>query len=149
MLTLSERTATELGLSGGDRAAAWRAVGRVLRRVAPLCVRCQPSDLGLSSQIRSVHFQRPALFLYDHVQGGVGLAERLFGAHRELLEAALHVVSRCECESGCPGCVGPVAEVGPLGKDTARRILTHLAMGPAAHEVALEEPDSESQRELD
>ena len=128
---------------GGSRGAAWRALGNLLRRVAPLFVRCQPNDLGISTQVRSPHFQRPALFLYDRVQGGVGLGEMLFKDHREALSAALSVVDLCECEAGCPACVGPMAEVGPLGKATARRILAHLIDGPAPLERELEEGDIE------
>ena len=139
VLTISDATAAELGLVAGDRGAAWRAVGQLLRRVAPLFVRCQPSDLGLSTQVRSPHFERPAIFLYDRVQGGVGLSELLFAGHREVIAAALDVVLRCECRGGCPACVGPLAEVGRLGKETAVRILAHLAGGPqpaAAEECA-------------
>ena len=80
--------------------------------------------------MRSPHFRRPTLFLYDRVQGGVGLSELLFAEHRALLAAALDVVTRCECTGGCPACVGPVAEVGTLGKETARAILEHLVREP-------------------
>lgn len=139
VLTLSDATAAELGLAGGDRGAAWHGVGNLVRRVAPLFVRCEPRDLGLSTQVRSPHFRRPALFLYDRVQGGVGLAELVFQGARELLGAALEVVLACGCERGCPACVGPVEEVGPLGKETATKILRHLARGPAPRAVALEE----------
>ena len=135
VLTLSEATAAELGLAGGDRGAAWRALGNLLRRVTPLHVRCAPSDLGISTQVRSPHFQRPAIFLYDRVQGGVGLSEVVFEEHRELLAAAHEVAGRCTCEHGCPACVGPVAEVGPHGKATALRILAHLARGPGPRAV--------------
>ncbi|MFT4540456.1 MAG: DEAD/DEAH box helicase domain-containing protein [Planctomycetota bacterium] len=131
LLTISDACATDLGLVGGDRGSAWRAFGQLLRRVAPLFVRCQPSDLGISTQVRSPHFERPTVFLYDRVQGGVGLSELCFQTHRDLLEAALAVIEGCDCESGCPACVGPRAEVGPLGKETVARILEHLLMGPA------------------
>ncbi len=130
LVTLSEASALELGLAGGDQGAAWRAVGELVRRVAPLFVRCQPSDLGLSSHVRSPHFGRPTLFLYDKVQGGVGLAELLYEGFRDLVLAALDVVLRCGCEGGCPACVGPTAEVGPEGKEMVARILRHLAGGP-------------------
>ncbi|MBL8862591.1 MAG: DEAD/DEAH box helicase [Planctomycetes bacterium] len=130
VLTLSDAASCELGLAGGDRGAAWRGVGSLLRRVAPLFLRCQPRDLGLSTQVRSTHFRRPAITLYDTVQGGVGLATLLFGAYRELCGAALEVVSRCDCAQGCPACVGPREEVGPLGKEVALRVLAHLAAGP-------------------
>jgi DEAD/DEAH box helicase domain-containing protein len=146
VMTLSEHTADELGLAGGNRGAAWRALGDLLRRVAPLFIRCQPSDLGLSSHVKSPHFGRPTLFLYDKVQGGVGLGELLFNAHRDLLGAALDVVTRCSCPVGCPACVGPTAEVGPLGKETVVRLLQHLGSGPmptAADAGDLEAPCEE------
>jgi DEAD/DEAH box helicase domain-containing protein len=129
VLTISEETAADLGLAGGDRGAAWRGVGTILRRVVPLVLNCQPQDLGLSTHVRSPHFLRPAIHLYDTVQGGVGLSDLLFAGHRELFEAALDVVSHCPCRSGCPGCVGPPEEVGALGKECATRILEHLAHG--------------------
>jgi len=143
VLTLSDESASELGLLGGDRSAAWRAVGGLVRRVAPLFVRCQPNDLGISAQIRSPHFGRPTLFLYDRVRGGVGLSELLFDDHGPVLTAALEVVERCPCESGCPACVGPYAEVGELGKQTARRILQHLTGGPAPHSTDVTDEDED------
>ncbi len=143
ILTLSEATADDLGLAGGDRGTSWRALGELMRRVAPLFIRCQPSDLGLSAQVKSPHFGEPTIFLYDRVQGGVGLGELLFGAHRAMFVAALDVVTRCSCEIGCPACVGPVAEVGPRGKETVIRLLEHLGQGPAP-EPASPEVDGET-----
>jgi DEAD/DEAH box helicase domain-containing protein len=143
VLTVSDRSAYDLGLVGGDRGSAWRALGSLIRRLAPLHVRCAPSDLGLATQVRSPHFGRPAIYLYDRVQGGVGLGELIFAEHRALLNAALDVVERCDCEGGCPACVGPVAEVGPLGKVTTLRLLQHLAGGPGPEpvEVPAEQED--------
>ena len=42
------------------------------------------------------------------------------------LENALEIVDGCVCENGCPSCVGPVLEVGELGKAHARAILKEL-----------------------
>ncbi|MCL4152976.1 UNVERIFIED_CONTAM: hypothetical protein GTU68_014648, partial [Idotea baltica] len=144
VLTLSESTASELGLHGGDRGAAWHGVGHLVRRVAPLYVRCQPNDLGISTQVKAPHFNRPALYLYDRVQGGVGLAELLFQGYRAVLAAALAVAHGCACDNGCPGCVGPVDEVGPLGKETAIRILEHLVSGPDLIDAEIEPVETDS-----
>jgi DEAD/DEAH box helicase domain-containing protein len=138
VLTLSQASAHELALDQGDRGAAWAGVGKLLRQVAPLFLRCQPQDLGLSCQVRSKHFQRPALFFYDRVQGGVGLSELLFDGHREVLRAAHEVVANCACHSGCPVCVGPPEQVGALGKATAVAILAHLDCGLAPCALELE-----------
>lgn len=139
VLTLSEEAAADLGLHGGDRGAAWHGVGHLVRRVAPLYVRCQPNDLGISTQVKAPHFKRPALFLYDRVQGGVGLAELLFRGYRDVLRAAMEVARGCDCRKGCPACVGPPEEVGPLGKETAVRILDHLVSGPELVPCELDE----------
>ncbi|MBK7876588.1 MAG: DUF1998 domain-containing protein [Planctomycetes bacterium] len=146
VLTLTDATASELGLNGGDRGAAWRSLGSLLQRVAPLVVRCQPRDLGLSSQVRSPHFQRPTLYFYDTVQGGVGLSEILFAAHRRWFAHALDVVERCECTHGCPACVGPPAQAGMLGKESARRILRHLLDGPQLVGAPIEDAEEELAR---
>ena len=131
VLTVSEATGAELGITAGNRAAAWRGVARLLRRVAPLFLRCQPSDLGLSCEVRSSHFRRPAIFLYDRVPGSVGLGAALFREHRAIVDAAEDVLARCGCTLGCPACVGPPDEVGALGKETAAAVLAHLGAGPA------------------
>ncbi|MEX1024359.1 MAG: DEAD/DEAH box helicase [Planctomycetota bacterium] len=126
VFTLHEQCAEAWGLTGGDRSPAWRGVGRMLRRVAPLFVRCSPSDLGLATESRSKHFGAPAIFLYDRVPGSVGLGTRLFAECTALLQAALDVVSGCACLQGCPACVGPVEEVGALGKETVQAVLGHM-----------------------
>lgn len=130
VLTLAPELAAELQLAAGNRAAAWAGVGRLLRRTAPLFVRCNAGDLGISCEIRSGHFERPALFLYDRIPGGVGLPVALFRSHREIVRAAREVLARCACEHGCPACIGPLEEVGPLGKQTALAVLARLDEGP-------------------
>ena len=44
-----------------------------------------PRDLGLVAQVRSPHAEQPTIYLYEAVPGGVGLSERLWDRHDELL----------------------------------------------------------------
>ena len=46
--------------------------------------------------------------------------------HDELLEGTRRLIAECQCENGCPGCVGPVGNTGPLAKAAALRILDLL-----------------------
>ncbi|MCP5022009.1 MAG: DEAD/DEAH box helicase [bacterium] len=126
LITLSEVSAVEIGLETGSRGSAWRAFGQLLRRMASLHIRCNASDLGISSHVRSPFFARPTLFLYDRVQGGVGLSNLLLDAFPELLASAFGVVDNCECVEGCPACVGPRAQAGPEGKQLVRSLLVHF-----------------------
>jgi DEAD/DEAH box helicase domain-containing protein len=65
----------------------------------------------------------PSIFIYDVHPGGVGLSARLFDLHSELLQAAASLLRDCDCEAGCPACVGPVAGVESHAKATALALL--------------------------
>ncbi|HET7678074.1 MAG TPA: DEAD/DEAH box helicase [Candidatus Limnocylindrales bacterium] len=101
--------------------------GRALRTVASVLLMSDPRDLGLVAQVRSPHFERPLIYLYDSVPGGVGLAQRLFDRHAELIEGARDLVRDCACGAGCPACTGPRLETGGDGKRLALRLLADLA----------------------
>jgi DEAD/DEAH box helicase domain-containing protein len=101
-----------------------RGLGLALETVATLALMCDPRDLGTTlgsagvddegeaSVPRKVHGElgagfNPTLFLYEHVPGGTGLAERIWEQREMLLARALRMVESCRCASGCPACVGP------------------------------------------
>jgi ATP-dependent helicase YprA (DUF1998 family) len=46
--------------------------------------------------------------------------------HGDLLRRTRDVIASCSCEHGCPTCVGPVGNTGPLAKLVALRILDRL-----------------------
>jgi DEAD/DEAH box helicase domain-containing protein len=77
------------------------------------------------------------IFIYDNYPGGIGFSQPLFRMHGQLLEATRSLIGECECENGCPGCVGPVGNTGPLAKAAALRILDLLLeRRPAIPETA-------------
>ena len=84
---------------------------------------CDGHDIGISIDAEE---QSPRVFIYDNYPGGIGFSEPLYRMHAELLEATRRLIAQCECESGCPGCVGPVGNTGPLAKSAALRILDLL-----------------------
>ena len=59
--------------------------------------------------------------------GGIGFSAPLFDMHDELLGATRRLIAECTCENGCPGCVGPIGNTGPLAKTAALRILDLLS----------------------
>ena len=76
--------------------------------------------------------EEPRIFVYDNYPGGIGFSEPLFGMHAELLSRTRALIAGCECERGCPTCVGPVGNTGPLAKVVALRILESIATGVQA-----------------
>jgi DEAD/DEAH box helicase domain-containing protein len=67
----------------------------------------------------------PTLFLYDHMPGGVGLAERIFEIANKLLDQTRLMIAACPCESGCPACVGPTEAI-TRRKTTALLLLSRM-----------------------
>ena len=68
----------------------------------------------------------PRIFIYDAYPGGIGFSRPLFTMHGEVLARTQALIAGCPCDNGCPSCVGPVGETGPLAKTVALRILDHL-----------------------
>ena len=102
---------------------ALAALSHALHNIAPLYLMCDPHDLGRVYEIRSPHTGSPTIYLYERAPGGVGLAERSFRLHDDLIASARDLVASCACERGCPSCVGPVLDVGSTGKADCLAIL--------------------------
>jgi DEAD/DEAH box helicase domain-containing protein len=116
--------------------AAWRrdeldaalvGTGRALQTVVSVLLMADPHDLGMVAQVQSPHAERPVIYLWEAVPGGVGLSSRLFERTDELVAGALDLVSGCDCEVGCPACVGPRGESRLDGRTLATRLLRVLA----------------------
>lgn len=100
-----------LGFSGEETGAALNAAARCLGKIAPLWVMCDPRDLRTLAQLRAPFTERPTIFIYENIPGGVGLSQRLFTISDDLFEACISHIKSCGCQAGCPSCVGP--PVGP------------------------------------
>lgn len=116
------RAAMQGGLQG---------VANVLKAVAPLFLMCDARDLGAHPETRAPHTGLPTVFVYERYPGGVGMSARLYETAASVLPAAHDLVARCDCESGCPSCVGPALEVGEEGKAMVLRLLDAAALVPA------------------
>ena len=99
----------------------------VFTHLAPLFLMCDRSDLGVHADPQSPLSEgKPAVILYDQAPGGIGLCERLFEVHDDLVRRCLELVSACACTDGCPSCTGPGGESGVGGKEETLAILKAL-----------------------
>ena len=87
--------------------AALVGAGRALQTVASVLLMADPRDLGMVAQVQSPHAEQPVIYLWEAAPGGVGMSPRLFDRTDELVAGALDLVRDCDCEVGCPACVGP------------------------------------------
>lgn len=81
----------------------------------------------------------PTVFLYDNYPGGVGISDPLFEHHRAITHGAATLISHCECELGCPACIGPVLASDETrtfsGKQAALKLLAMFADQEHGHAV--------------
>jgi DEAD/DEAH box helicase domain-containing protein len=71
-------------------------------------------------------FFEPNLYLYDAYPGGIGFSEPLFRASELLLAKTRELIAACECEAGCPSCIGPAGDLALRAKEAALVILQRI-----------------------
>jgi DEAD/DEAH box helicase domain-containing protein len=134
-LTVSAEVMAVLPYARDDRRDGIVGLAFALKQVAQLLLMCDRHDIGIS-----IHTDREGsggrdvvehdggglaarIFIYDNYPGGIGFSAPLYRLHEELLARTRTLIADCDCENGCPGCVGPVGNTGPLAKAAALRIL--------------------------
>ncbi len=99
-----------------------------LGNLAPLFLMCDIGDLGIHSDPQSSLAEgKSTVILYDLIPGGIGLSERLYDIHTDLMMRGRELVEACGCDDGCPSCVGPGGEGGSGGKRETLALLKELA----------------------
>jgi len=112
-----------LPFASDDRRDGIVGLSFAMKQVAQLLLMCDSHDVGISIDLEE---QSPRIFIYDNYPGGIGFSQPLYRMHDELLDATRRLIADCPCENGCPGCVGPIGNTGPLAKIAALRILDLL-----------------------
>ena len=102
-------------------------LSHLIRHIAPLYLMCAPQDISVVYHVKDTFTDRPTIYLYDSVPGGIGLSDRVYEMEYELLGRAREMLESCPCADGCPGCVGATAGSG--AKHTLMEILDALIAG--------------------
>lgn len=120
-LVVSHRIVNEF--NPNDLANALKGLGNLLIGILPLPLMCDPRDLSLHVQVKSPHFGRPTIFIYETNAGGVGLSQHIFDLGSQALAMALETLDRCGCADGCPACIGPAGETEAGTKERTRKLI--------------------------
>ena len=139
-LTVPPDVMGALPYAADDRRDGVVGLSFAMRQVAQLLLMCDRQDIGISigsgeqgdeTDLNRAGFpakvsDQPRIFVYDNYPGGIGFSQPLFAMHDDLLARTRELIAGCECEHGCPTCVGPIGNTGPLAKTVALRILERL-----------------------
>jgi DEAD/DEAH box helicase domain-containing protein len=128
-LTVPQEVMAALPWSMEDKRDGISGLAHAMSTIAPLLLMCDRRDLGVSVNAGNEPGaspsanDEPTIFLYDNYPGGIGFSAPLFEMQDRLLDASAELIAGCECERGCPSCVGPIGEIGPRGKRVALELL--------------------------
>jgi DEAD/DEAH box helicase domain-containing protein len=151
-LTIPRDVMAALPYAPDDRRDGVVGLSFAMRQVAQLLLMCDRQDIGISigsgehgeqsdltrtgrralsevegpglSAVEGVTLSdEPRIFVYDNYPGGIGFSAPLFAMDGELRQRTRELIAGCECQHGCPGCVGPIGHTGPMAKTVALRIL--------------------------
>jgi DEAD/DEAH box helicase domain-containing protein len=133
-LELPRQLMSALPFATDDRRDGIFGLAFALKQVATLLLMCDQHDVGLSINAgdEQSDSDAPRIFIYDAFPGGIGFSEPLFTMHSDLLLRTRDLIATCPCENGCPSCVGPIGQTGPLAKTVALRMLELLGQGSLA-----------------
>jgi DEAD/DEAH box helicase domain-containing protein len=146
-LTIPRDVMAALPHASDDRRDGVVGLAWAMKNVAQLLLMCDRHDIGLSidggSLDRSIRTGgaastpseigvEPNVFIYDNYPGGIGFSQPLYAMHDTLIARTRDLIAGCPCESGCPSCVGPEGNTGPLAKTVASRILDMLVEAAAS-----------------
>jgi DEAD/DEAH box helicase domain-containing protein len=140
-MTVPSPVMAALPFAADDRRDGVVGLSFAMRQVAQLLLMCDRQDIGISigsgDQGDAPAMTRtgepatlpdePRIFIYDNYPGGIGFSEPLWAMDDELRRRTRDLIAGCACEHGCPTCVGPIGNTGPLAKTVALRILDLIA----------------------
>lgn len=89
---------------GREPAEGLLGIANAASAVVPVFAMCDSMDIG--TVVDASNTGVTSLFIYDRYPGGVGFAQKCYEEAERILEACLELIQRCECEAGCPSCVG-------------------------------------------
>ena len=147
-LTIPATVMASLPFASDDRRDGVVGLSFAMRQVAQLLLMCDRQDIGISigsgNEGDSPDLTRtgepvtlsdePRIFIYDNYPGGIGFSEPLFAMDDELRRRTRDLIAGCECQNGCPTCVGPIGNTGPMAKTVALRILDLIGATAGAME---------------
>lgn len=91
---------------------AMTGIAYALSMLAPLYLMCATWDIQVRYHVKDTFTEKPTLYLYDSITGGVGLADKAYDMMPVLLQRAMETIETCTCANGCPSCIGAPSATG-------------------------------------
>lgn len=81
------------------------AIEHALLNIAPVELMLDSSDLGGVSESSHPETESATIFIYDDVEGGLGLSAKVYEKFNEMMRLSKTLIQDCDCVEGCPSCI--------------------------------------------
>jgi DEAD/DEAH box helicase domain-containing protein len=134
-VSIKEEVLDTVNISSEEKIEAVTGMAYLMRYVCSVMLMCDVKDLGVAIEDnitktelnrRTVQRFEPNIYIYDSFPNGIGFSEVLYERAGEIFEKTLEAINRCNCEKGCPSCVGPPIRGSDNHKDAASFIISIL-----------------------
>lgn len=103
-LEAPEALLEEVRASGLDAHSGLRGIGYATRMLLPAFMTCDTLDF--SHSVGSANSPWQTVFVYENYLHGLGFTENAYERLHEIMPRVLEHIRACDCEDGCPVCVG-------------------------------------------
>ncbi len=103
--TIPARVENKIEQMGLDFVGSIHGVEHALINLLPFRVMCDAWDLGGVSTDQHPDTGKATIFVYESIEGGIGLCEKGFEIFGETVKMTLDLVQSCSCQDGCPACI--------------------------------------------
>src|SRR4030042_17459 len=104
-IPIDQNTQSFLESNDLNLAGTFHAVEHAAIACIPLFALCDRGDIGGLRYTFYPVLKKPAIFMYDGHEGGIGLTKRALAVLEDWFKTTLKVIEECPCEDGCPSCV--------------------------------------------
>jgi DEAD/DEAH box helicase domain-containing protein len=146
-VTVKNEGLETVAISSEEKIEAISGIAYLMRYICAVMLMCDVKDLGVAVEdnITKTNINRhppsrfdpvpdkptfqdfePNIYIYDSYPNGIGFSEVLFERAAEIFEKTLEAIKQCNCEKGCPSCVGPPIRSNDNHKDAAQYIISLL-----------------------
>jgi DEAD/DEAH box helicase domain-containing protein len=144
-VTIKNDCLETVDISSEEKIEAITGIAYLMRHICAVILMCDVKDIGVAVEdnITKTNINRqavgryaamqdrpvirdfePNIYIFDSYPNGIGFSEVLYGRAAEILEKTLDVIKKCNCERGCPSCIGPPVRSNDRHKDAAQFIIS-------------------------
>jgi DEAD/DEAH box helicase domain-containing protein len=142
-VSIKEHVLDNVNISVEEKVEAISGIAYLMRYICAVMLMCDVMDLGVAVEDNITNTEinprdakwkeretlrrfEPNIYIYDSYPNGIGFSEVLYEKTADIFERTLEAIKSCNCERGCPSCVGPPIRSTDNHKDAARFILSLL-----------------------